>query len=359
MKDPLGRRRASAPTSRPTRVATGILVAVLAALVVARGRRARRPHRRSSIIVGLDPHDHAARGRPLRHGQALGHEGHRVLPRLRAAPLVVPPRRDRVRREGDPGRRLRAHHRHEQPRRGRPRGRAAHLPAGRYRASASSSILAGVTVNLIIAVPAVLRRDRRPAAACRRPEHDGRPVVAGQRRGTRPGCRPATRSSAIDGGRSRAGTTSRSRHRAQRRQADHRSRSCATAEQTVVDRGPERTQRRRRASSASVPAPACATSALLDAVPRVVQRRWARRHRSAPAHRSGDRLFAAGRSIVGVSKNFTSAAPNAGSHGRPQPPDVARRHRRPAAATSSATDVLADRCCLLGDDQPLPRPCST
>ena len=33
-----------------------------------------------------------------------GHAGHRVLPRLRSADLVVPPWRDRVRPQGDPGR---------------------------------------------------------------------------------------------------------------------------------------------------------------------------------------------------------------------------------------------------------------
>ena len=42
--------------------------------------------------------------------------------------LVVPPGRDRVRHQADPGRRLRADHRDEQPRRGRARGRAPHLP---------------------------------------------------------------------------------------------------------------------------------------------------------------------------------------------------------------------------------------
>ena len=39
-----------------------------------------------------------------------------------------PEGRDRVRRQGHPRRRLRAHHRHEQPRRGRTRRRGPHLP---------------------------------------------------------------------------------------------------------------------------------------------------------------------------------------------------------------------------------------
>ena len=72
--------------------------------------------------------DLPARAGPLPRRQAVGHEGHRVLPRLRPAHLVVPAGRDRVRRQGHPRGRLRAHHRHAQPRRGRARGRAPHLP---------------------------------------------------------------------------------------------------------------------------------------------------------------------------------------------------------------------------------------
>ena len=72
---------------------------------------------------------HAARARPLRHGQVERHEGHRVLPRLRPAAVVGPPGRDRVRGQGHPRRRLREDHRDDQPRGGRPRRRAPHLPA--------------------------------------------------------------------------------------------------------------------------------------------------------------------------------------------------------------------------------------
>ena len=57
-----------------------------------------------------------ARARPLRHRQVGGHEGHRVLLRLRPPPVVDPQGRDRVRRQGHPRRRLREDHRDEQPR---------------------------------------------------------------------------------------------------------------------------------------------------------------------------------------------------------------------------------------------------
>ena len=54
------------------------------------------------LVARHHPHGDAPRGRPLLDGQARGHEGHRVLPRLRPAPVVVHAGRDRVRREGDP-----------------------------------------------------------------------------------------------------------------------------------------------------------------------------------------------------------------------------------------------------------------
>ena len=73
-------------------------------------------------------HDHDARARPLRHGQVEPHEGDRVLPRLRAPPVVDPPGRDRVRRQGHPRGRLREDPRDEQHRGGRPGRRGPHLP---------------------------------------------------------------------------------------------------------------------------------------------------------------------------------------------------------------------------------------
>ena len=69
-----------------------------------------------------------ARDRPLRHGPDDRDEGDPVLPRLRPPPVELPARRDRVRRAGAAARRLRAHHRHEQPRRGAAGRRGPHLP---------------------------------------------------------------------------------------------------------------------------------------------------------------------------------------------------------------------------------------
>ena len=79
--------------------------------------------RRRHPDLGLPP-----RARPLRDGPADRHEGHPVLPRLRAAPVELPPRRDRVRRAGAAARRLRADHRDEQHGRGAAGRRGAHLP---------------------------------------------------------------------------------------------------------------------------------------------------------------------------------------------------------------------------------------
>ena len=71
---------------------------------------------------------HAARVRPLRDGQAGGHEGDRVLRRVRPAAVVGPAGRDRVRREGHSRRRLRAHHRVHLHRGGARGGRGPGLP---------------------------------------------------------------------------------------------------------------------------------------------------------------------------------------------------------------------------------------
>src|SRR5437667_4247442 len=63
-----------------------------------RDRRPRRPAappgRPPRGAGGHHRHDHAPRTRPLRDGQAGGHEGHRVLPRLRAPAVVDPAGRE-------------------------------------------------------------------------------------------------------------------------------------------------------------------------------------------------------------------------------------------------------------------------
>ena len=88
------------------------------------------------IIVSVFLHE----TRPLRHRPADGHEGDAVLPRLRAPPVELPARRDGVRRARPPARRVRAHHRHEQPRRGAAGGRGPHVPpADATRGGCSSS----------------------------------------------------------------------------------------------------------------------------------------------------------------------------------------------------------------------------
>ena len=181
MKDPL--EEAGVEVDR--KVATRILVRLprsgLVALAVV---RAREPHPPDHRHRDHPPRD-APRVRALPHRQARGDEGHRVLPRLRPAALVVPPRRDRVRREGAPARRLRAHHRHEQPGRRRSRRRAPHVPRrehqepprrdprGRHRQPAAR-------------VAAVLRGRGRLGPAVHRAEHDD-PAGRGRHRRLRRG----------------------------------------------------------------------------------------------------------------------------------------------------------------------------
>ena len=95
-----------------------------------RDRRLRRVGLGLPAALHRHPHRHrdAARVRPLRDGQAGRHEGDRVLRRLRASVVVSAPRGDRVRREGDPGRRVRAHHGFHVHRGRGAGGRAARLP---------------------------------------------------------------------------------------------------------------------------------------------------------------------------------------------------------------------------------------
>ena len=65
------------------------------------------------VFLGLCAADHAARGGPLLRRQGDGDAGRALLPLLRADDLVVQARRDRVRGQSDPARRLRENHRHE------------------------------------------------------------------------------------------------------------------------------------------------------------------------------------------------------------------------------------------------------
>ena len=131
-----GRRPTAASPAGPERRRRARPQEQLVRLAILAGRHRRRRASAGAwsaiaVILALRRHDLPARARPLPHRPSGRHEGHRVLPRLRAPHLVVPPGRDRVRLQGHPRRRLRAHHRDEQPRGGRPRRRGPHLPARR------------------------------------------------------------------------------------------------------------------------------------------------------------------------------------------------------------------------------------
>ena len=115
----------------------------------------------------LRPHALRARARPLPRRPPGRHEGDRVLPRLRPPHLVLPPGRGAVRLQGHPARRLRPHHRDEQPRGGAAGRRGPHLPGQgvlepllRGRGRGGHELRAGAR--------AAVRRPRRlRRAACR------------------------------------------------------------------------------------------------------------------------------------------------------------------------------------------------
>ena len=77
------------------------------------------------FAVGRGRVDRPARGRPHGPGQEVRREGDAVLRRLRPHGLVHPPRRDRVRPQGDPARRLRQARRDAAAGQGRPARPAA------------------------------------------------------------------------------------------------------------------------------------------------------------------------------------------------------------------------------------------
>src|SRR5271167_5132211 len=79
-------------------------------------------HRRPALLRD------AARGRALRDGEEVRHEGHRVLRRLRADDLVHLAGRDRVRHQGPAVRRLRQDRRNDLARRSGSGGRAEVVP---------------------------------------------------------------------------------------------------------------------------------------------------------------------------------------------------------------------------------------
>ena len=114
------RRRRPGWSRSPVRRPASLLVASSSA-----GRRLVGPgHRRRPARV-----DRPARVRPLPHGQAGRHEGHRVLRRLRPQAVVVHAgARPSTASSRCPLGALRPHHRHERPRGGRARGRGPHLP---------------------------------------------------------------------------------------------------------------------------------------------------------------------------------------------------------------------------------------
>ena len=109
--------------------------------------------------------------------------------------LVGQARRDRVRHQGGPARRLLPDHRHDQPRRGRSRRRAARVPLEGLPRARSSSPRAGPAVHFVDRARVDVRRARssRATSATQRALTDAR-RGDGRRRDARAAA-PATRSS--------------------------------------------------------------------------------------------------------------------------------------------------------------------
>ena len=354
----------SPPTGEERAIGSGVGLALLVAPDRAR-RGAAAAGRCSSmiaaIVVMIFLHE-------LGHyltAKCGGHEGHRVLHRLRAPHLVVPAGRDRVRPQGPPGRRLREDHRDAQPRRVRPGRRRPHLHVeavlaapvgGRRRLDDALPPRHLVCFFVAFAVVGLPRRSTSPTEL----EPTTRAVVgappsAPTARRPPPASRPATAIVSIDGvpiddvrrlprGRRRpAGRDRRRRRRARRRGADPREPPSASAIPTATARaassasaassrptvtvGPDRralreslgrlrtldrrdVQRPRRRSSRPAGWPTSA-SRVLDAREPTTRRLRRRRRRRAAAPSSDGDERSRPVSIVGV----TRSAPTCSSDG--------------------------------------------
>ena len=188
---------------------------------------------------------------PLPHRQVVRDEGHRVLPRLRSEDLVVPAGRDRVRRQVHPARRLRADHRHEQPRPGRRRPRTSPAPTASSRTRkrllvvSAGSIMhflhAFVLFFIVFSRARRARQHRRWPSASARPTPDPQDVDRRQRhrRHRRRGRRARGRRRARQHRRRAASTTFDdvgAARRAQPGRASRRSWCSATARSCELDR---------------------------------------------------------------------------------------------------------------------------
>ena len=265
--------------------------------------------------------------------------------------VVVPPGRDRVRRQGDPGRRLRPHHRDEQPRGGRSRGRAAHLPPGAVPATACRGAR-GRHGELHPRRSSSSSSSSSGQGESHGPSDHAASVVAGQSRRRAPGCEPGDRIVAIDGaadrglGRRRRRCVARPGGRADLGHGRARRRSCSRSRSRATPRS--RTRRRRASSACSPDTRVRDASADPRRGPRVGPVvMWATVH-AAPARALASCSRRRASSEYG--ENFTERA-GGGVARRPR----SGRARSSASSTSAATSSTATsgRCsCLLGGDQP-------
>ena len=197
--------------------------------------------------------------------KSAGHEGHRVLHRLRPAHLVVPPGRDRVRHQGHPRRGLREDHRDAQPRRVRPRrrrprptcrsrtGGACRSPSPARRCTSSSPSSA------FFAMFAARRLPRRPSTTrpARRWVVGAPPSTGRTARPAAAGIEAGDRIVSIDGvPTSTLRRLPRGRRRPARRDRRRSSSSATASADASRRRSASATRRRpaRAASSASAPA---------------------------------------------------------------------------------------------------------
>ena len=260
--------------------------------------------------------------------------------------------------QGDPRRRLRAHHRDEQPRGGRARRRGAHLPAEGLPAAPVGRPSPARPMHFLIAFVLFFVVIAGRGARDDGPSTTSTQVVAEQRRRTRPGCRPATGRRRSTARRSTTGTTLERVDPSHGRQPDRR---------LTVDARRHRADRRhaRRAQpedrDGGFLGVGHGTSVrdvgLLGAVPESFERHG---HvgQSASSTSLGDRLVAVGRRRTSAQQSSrrrrTARGLAAPTSTGPMSLDRHRRQRQRHRRRDFWLLAAAAR-----PDQHLPRPCST
>ena len=277
--------------------------------------------------------------------QALGHEGHRVLRRLRPADVVVPPGRDRVRRQGDPARRLLRIIGMTNLEEVDPEDEPRTYRQARYR-ERLMVVLAGVTVNFVLAfLLFFVVSSGRGVAEARPPRFDA--VVAG-RPAAEAGLQPGDTIVAIDGQPINELGRAAGRDRADRRRA----RSCSPSSATA-GRSTSRSRRRQRSGQGflGVSARTTGVRARRPCSRRVPESFDVMGDVTGGTARARPALLAVGRRRLQRELHLRRA--QGGVASRPERAPLARRHRRPGQRARRRRPLGA--AAAARRDQPHPR----